>query len=212
MTLSRPTTRHCGSSSATPPAAIWTAPGLRSNPVNDQPTDRSAVLPAWSVDRIRSEFARPQDSGPSLPLLRLAIPDARPGMDARTSCTATGPTGLARRAVILAELHPDALPVAPADPHPDATRADDWPGFFHRTHRLLDQGGFLLTAARQQRENGRLADPLGLLVACARMAGFSYLQHIVVVHGHIDGDRIAPALPPRMPPGLIHSDLLVFAP
>lgn len=135
-------------------------------------------------------------------------------MDARTTCSCAGPAVRTGPKVVLAELHPDALPVVPvsAGPHPDRAQADGWPGFFHRTHRLLAQGGFLLTAARQQRENGRLADPLGMLVACARTAGFTYLQHIVVVHGHIHGDRIHSAPPPQAPPGLIHSDLLVFAP
>ncbi|PGH46836.1 RNA methyltransferase [Streptomyces sp. Ru87] len=40
----------------------------------------------------------------------------------------------------------------------------------------------LLLAARQRRDAGVLTDPLGSLVACARTAGFRYLQHIVVAH------------------------------
>ncbi|GAA1918782.1 hypothetical protein GCM10009753_59120 [Streptantibioticus ferralitis] len=163
------------------------------------------------MDRIRTEFTRPRHADqPRLPLLRLAIPDCRPGMDTRTRCTADGVPPAPRRAVILAELHPDALPATHGATHPEAAKYDEWPHFFHRTHRLLARGGFLLAAARQQRLAGRLTDPLGTLVATARAAGFTYLQHIVVVHGRLVGDRIESTRPPEMPPGLLHSDLLVF--
>ncbi|WP_329433200.1 hypothetical protein OG564_10700 [Streptomyces sp. NBC_01280] len=87
---------------------------------------------------------------------------------------------------------------------------DAWPGFFHRAHRLLRGNGLLLLATRQRRDADRLTDPLGLLVAGARTAGFRYLQHIVVVHGHPIGDRLVPAPPDDAPPGLMHSDLLVL--
>ncbi|MET9294312.1 hypothetical protein [Streptomyces sp. NPDC003077] len=170
---------------------------------------RSAVLPDWAIDRIRDEFTRPRLAGQ--PLLRLTIPDARPGMDARTHVSGKPLEPMARRAVILAELHLDALSTLPTGAHPEAVAGDDWPGFFHRTHHLLAGGGLLLIAARQQRIAGRLCDPLGALVAGARAAGFTYLQHIVVVHGHLSGDRIEPTPPPGMPTGLVHSDLLAFA-
>ncbi|MDG4857580.1 hypothetical protein P8605_05310 [Streptomyces sp. T-3] len=91
-----------------------------------------------------------------------------------------------------------------------AALENGWPGFFHRAHRLLSDDGLLLLATRQRRENGRLTDPLGSLIACARTAGFRYLQHIVVVHRHLDADRLVPAPPAGAPPGLVHSDLLAF--
>ncbi|MET9296878.1 hypothetical protein [Streptomyces sp. NPDC003077] len=172
----------------------------------------STVLPDWAIDRIRDEFTRPRLADqPLLPLLRLTIPDARPGMDARTRVSGKHLGAMARRAVILAELHPDALPTPPTGVHPDSVQHDDWPGFFHRAHQLLAGGGLLLIAARQQRTAGRLCDPLGALVAGARTAGFTYLQHIIVVHGHLHGDRIEATPPPGAPPGLVHSDLLAFA-
>ncbi|MCX4672963.1 hypothetical protein OG453_41070 [Streptomyces sp. NBC_01381] len=40
---------------------------------------------------------------------------------------------------------------------------------------------------RQRRHAGRLTDPLGTLIARARTAGFRYLQHTVIVHGHAVG-------------------------
>jgi hypothetical protein len=199
-----PARRHA----ATPPAAIW-LPTL-TTPRPDEPCV-SVVLPDWAVDRIRAEFTRPRHADqPRLPLLRLAIPDCRPGTDTRTRCTTDALPPAPRRAVILAELHPDALPTTHGAPHPEAAEYDEWPGFFHRAHHLLARGGFLMAAARQQRVAGRLFDPLGALVATARTAGFTYLQHIVVVHGHLVGDRIEPTPPEGMSPGVIHSDLLIF--
>jgi hypothetical protein len=216
MTLNRrPTPRHRSQSpAASPPAAIWfpEPPGPDSHPEHGLvPEPESQVLPTWAVDRIRAEFTFPRRVGQQrLPLLRLDVPDCRSGMDARTRCTSDLPLAIPRRGVILAELHPDALPSA-GTAHPDVVQAEDWPDFFHRTHQLLTQGGLLLVAARQQRTGERLSDPLGALVSCARMAGFIYLQHIVVVHGHLADDHIEPTPPPQAPPGLIHSDLLVFA-
>ncbi|MEU0846172.1 hypothetical protein ABZ370_42985 [Streptomyces sp. NPDC005962] len=58
---------------------------------------------------------------------------------------------------------------------------------------------------------GCLTDPLGPLIAAARTAGFCYLQHIVIVHGRSNGDRIEPTPIMGAPPGLIHSDLLVLS-
>ncbi len=169
------------------------------------------MLPNWAVDRIRTEFLLPHHGKRRRPpLLRLAIPDCRSGMDVRIRCTIEHPHEFRRCGVILAELAPDALPVYSTDAHPEAVRADEWPDFFYRAHQLLAQGGLLLVAARQQRTAHRLCDPLGALVCHARMAGFTYLQHIVVVHGHLVDDRIEPTPPPQAPPGLIHSDLLVF--
>lgn len=116
--------------------------------------------------------------------------------------------------MILAELHPATLPATEprslygAD-HQGAMD-DGWPGFFHRAHRILRGNGLLLLATRQRRDADQLADPLGLLVAYARTAGFRYLQHIVIVHGHPVDDRIVPAPPDDALPGLIHSDLLVL--
>ncbi|WP_431947886.1 hypothetical protein [Actinacidiphila sp. bgisy167] len=93
-----------------------------------------------------------------------------------------------------------------------------WPGFFHRAHRLLRGGGLLLTASRQHHGSGRLADPCGALIACARTAGFTYLQHIIVVHAAMAGDYLTPGpdAPASAPDDsqavhrLLHTDLLVF--
>lgn len=194
------------------PTTIW-LPGPE-DPTN---TPGGRVLPDWAITKIRTEFT-PRSQGQPTPLLRLEVNDTATGMDARTHCAPHGgdaiPGELRPTPMILAELHPDILPITP--PHSDygpgerGAIDDGWPGFFHRAHRLLRAEGLLLLATRQRRDNGRLTDPLGLLIATARTAGFRYLQHIVIVHGHPAEDRIVSNPPADAPPGLIHSDLLVL--
>ncbi|MEU7487550.1 hypothetical protein [Streptomyces sp. NPDC042319] len=141
-------------------------------------------------------------------------------MDARIPCIAHpessdgGPA--ADTAVVLAELHPATLPSATDNAtavggHSPGALDDGWAGFFHRAHRLLRADGLLLLATRQRRDAGNLTDPLGPLIACARTAGFRYLQHIVIVHGSPAGERILPAPPDASSPELMHSDLLVLS-
>jgi hypothetical protein len=199
------------------PTTIW----LPDN--SDQPNAAPAVgrvLPEWAIDKIRTEFTHRPGHLPA-PLLTLTVQDTAPGMDARTPCTTRNDPatdtaeGTASAApVLLAELHPDTLPTTPLSPAagdmPGAME-NGWPGFFHRAHRLLPDDGLLLLATRQRRHAGHLTDPLGMLIACARTAGFRYLQHIVVAHAHPVDDRLVPAPPKDASAGVIHSDLLVLA-
>ncbi|MFG3369633.1 hypothetical protein ACGF0K_32325 [Streptomyces sp. NPDC048156] len=196
------------------PATVW-LPGPRDTEILPIATE---VLPPWAIEKIRTEFTHRPGRAPA-PLMRLAIGDTDTGMDARIPCTQDTPPGLPFNSsritpVTLAELHPDTLPTAGVHSHYGSEEQgaidDAWPGFFHRTHRLLRGDGLLLLATRQRRDAEGLTDPLGLLVAGARTAGFRYLQHIVIVHGHPVGDRIVPAPPDNALPGLIHSDLLVL--
>ncbi|MFC7303210.1 hypothetical protein ACFQVC_03130 [Streptomyces monticola] len=153
-------------------------------------------------------------------LLKVAIQDTEPGMDARMPCTTYPETDGSDGAVdgprvLLAELHPDTLRAATEDWTATSCASsggmeDGWPGFFHRAHYYLRHGELLLLATRQHRDAGRLTDPLGSLIACARTAGFRYLQHVVIAHGRASGDRIVPTPPEGAPLGLIHSDLLVL--
>ncbi|MFC7306777.1 hypothetical protein ACFQVC_21415 [Streptomyces monticola] len=171
--------------------------------------------------KIRKEFV--QSSRDRLPCIvtKIAIQDTEPGMDARMPCTnypeaATSDGAVDSPRLLLAELHPDTLR-APTEDWTAAGYAssggmeDGWPGFFHRAHHYLRHGELLLLATRQRRDAGRLTDPLGSLIACARTAGFRYLQHIVIIHGHATGNQIVPTPPENAPPGLIHSDLLVLS-
>ncbi|KOU38742.1 hypothetical protein [Streptomyces sp. WM6378] len=195
------------------PTSIW-LPGPRDA---DTPPPFPAVLPDWAIGKIRTEFTQRHSRQPA-PLWRLTVCDTNEGMDARTPCAADhtpGARNARRTPVILAELHPDTLPAT--TPHSrygtDEQGAIDngWPGFLHRTHRLLRTDDVLLLATRQRRDAGKLTDPLGLLIAAARTAGFRYLQHIVIVHGHAVDDQIVATPPEGTPPGLIHSDLLVLS-
>ncbi|WP_435208558.1 hypothetical protein [Streptomyces sp. bgisy034] len=198
------------------PTTIWL-------PGPDEPNAApipGAVLPAWALDKIRTEFVGRPEHRPA-PLLKIAIRDTAPGMDARIptasfTTTADDEDATNRPSILLAELHPDALP-APDDDltvgeseMPGALE-DGWPGFFHRAHRLLPASGFLLLATRQRRDSGHLTDPLGALIASARTAGFRYLQHIVVVYGHPVGNRLVPALPADASRGVAHCDLIALS-
>ncbi|MEU6509697.1 hypothetical protein [Streptomyces sp. NPDC046942] len=179
-----------------------------------------AVLPAWALDKIRTDFVGRPAHRPAK-LLKIAIRDIAPGMDARIPVTPVAtPAGEEGRvkgpSILLAELHPDTLP-APTDELPaggsemPGSLEDGWPGFFHRAHRLVPYDGFLLLATRQRRDGGRLTDPLGTLIASARTAGFRYLQHIVVVYGRPVGDRLVPALPAYASRGVAHCDLIALS-
>ncbi|KUN00753.1 hypothetical protein AQI95_33955 [Streptomyces yokosukanensis] len=179
-----------------------------------------AVLPAWAIDKIRTDFVGRPGHRP-VPLLKIAIRDTAPGMDARIpttpfTATADDEDGTERLSVLLAELHPDALPAQSDDLAAGGTEMadaleDGWHGFFHRGHRLLPAGGLLFLATRQRREAGRLTDPLGTLIASARTAGFRYLQHIVVAYAHPVGDRLVPALPADTSRGVAHCDLIALS-
>ncbi|MFI9080775.1 hypothetical protein ACIGW8_30625 [Streptomyces sioyaensis] len=176
-----------------------------------------AVLPDWAIEQIRTEFTHRPDQPPAS-LLKISIRDTGPGMDARAHLVAYGDGAPSRMTMLLAELHPDVLP-APTDNLPGGAASEmpgameeGWSGFFHRAHRLLPSDGVLLLATRQRRDDDAgLTDPLGSLIACARTAGFRYLQHIIVAHTHPAGDELVPAPPIDASPGVTHSDLIVLS-
>jgi hypothetical protein len=184
-----------------------------------RPAVPGCVLPAWAIDKIRTDFVGHPEHLP-VSLLKIAIRDMAPGVDPHIPATAftTHPTNEdapKRMRILLAELHPDALPVpgepmAPATDDMLGTTQEGWPGFFHRAHRLLPDDGYLLLATRQRRDSGRLTDPLGALIAVARTAGFRYLQHIVVAYAHLDGDQLVPAPPSDASQGVTHCDLIAL--
>ncbi|WP_338686584.1 hypothetical protein QD712_37750 [Streptomyces acidiscabies] len=198
--------------SSTLPTTIWLPDADEPNPAPIP----GAVLPAWALDRIRTDFSRRPAHAPAR-LLKMAVRDSRPGMDARIPVTAF--TTATREAttsgtpsLLLAELHPDALPTFTDElPTPTATLDDGWPGFFHRTHRLLPSHGLLLLATRQRRDAGHLTDPLGTLIATARTAGFRYLQHLVVVYGRPRDNHLVATPPADASRGVVHCDLIALA-
>jgi hypothetical protein len=95
---------------STLPTTIWLAD---TNEPNTAPIP-GCVLPAWAIDTIRTDFVGHPEHLP-VPLLKIAIRDMRPGIDARipaTSFTTHPATEDApqRMRILLAELHPNALP------------------------------------------------------------------------------------------------------
>ncbi|MZE76236.1 hypothetical protein GTY57_04115 [Streptomyces sp. SID5475] len=201
--------------SAALPTTIW-LPRPEQSRVAPAP---GAVLPDWAIEMIRTEFVERPDGRPAT-LLKVSIQqDLVPGADACMPCTSyTDEDGTApgSASVLLAELHPDALPASSdalgvSERGMPGAMENGWPGFFHRAHRLLPADGLLLLATRQRRDAGVLTDPLGSLVAAARTAGFRYLQHIVILYARAVDDALAPAPPGDAAPGVIHGDLLVLS-
>ncbi|NKQ52011.1 hypothetical protein HFP15_03855 [Amycolatopsis sp. K13G38] len=83
--------------------------------------------------------------------------------------------------------------------------------------RWLAPGGVLVVATRNPAGAGRFADHAGAVVTAATNAGLSYLQHIIAVLAHIQGDRLLISSPPAsvtLPADAVHTeahtDLLVF--
>ncbi|MFE7314211.1 hypothetical protein ACFU7T_14150 [Streptomyces sp. NPDC057555] len=193
------------------PTTIWL-------PSPDEPQIAPAsgtVLPHWAIDRVRTVFTTRAGQQPA-PLLKISVRDTEPGMDARTPVITYTDGTPSRLSLLLAELHPDVLPdpttrLASGDvSEMPGAMEDGWSGFFHRAHRLLPADGLLLLATRQRRDEGILTDPLGSLIACARTAGFRYLQHIIVAHAHPADDRLIPTPPADASPGVAHSDLVAL--
>ena len=56
---------------------------------------------------------------------------------------------------------------------------------------LLRPGGILVTLTTNSRRAGRLVDRAGTAVALARDAGFSYLQHVIVLVAEVREAELA---------------------
>jgi tRNA G10 N-methylase Trm11 len=58
-------------------------------------------------------------------------------------------------------------------------------------HALLRPGGLLVVVTKNTRRAGRLLDLAALTVALGRIAGFSYLQHVIALHAAVrDSDLV----------------------
>ncbi|WP_158684536.1 hypothetical protein [Amycolatopsis orientalis] len=83
--------------------------------------------------------------------------------------------------------------------------------------RWLAPGGVLAVATRNPAGQGRFADHTGAVVTAATNAGLTYLQHIIAVLAHVQGDRLllsSPSASVTLPADAVHADahtdLLVF--
>ncbi|MFG2879150.1 hypothetical protein ACGFYU_29810 [Streptomyces sp. NPDC048337] len=103
------TTKSTPAAPRTLPVNIWLPEQSDSTTVVTAP----AVVPPWTIDRIRQEFTYRPGRLPAS-LQRIQIGDTSPGMDARTPATryTAGESRVEndRPDILLAELHPDTLP------------------------------------------------------------------------------------------------------
>lgn len=83
--------------------------------------------------------------------------------------------------------------------------------------RWLAPGGVLAVTTRNPAGAGRFADHTGAVVTAATNAGLTYLQHIIAVLAHLQGERLLVPRPPAsvtLPAEAVHADahtdLLVF--
>jgi hypothetical protein len=195
------------------PHSVWLPP----NRVIKAPAVADTVLPVWALDRIRAQFA--PDGGHAAVLFG-------PG-PARTAQsphpTALAPDWLAaaepvdltespaapllRLAVVLAE-------PLPHEPDPDPATAAL---FYRELATALAPGGVVVVHTHPHHTRAGLTDPAGGIVRAARAAGFTYLQHLVVVQHRLGARTARRFTHPRQRPVApvhrrIHTDLYAFTP
>lgn len=91
---------------------------------------------------------------------------------------------------------------------------------YSRWQRWLRPGGSLVVITANPAGPGRFANHTGTVIARAEAVGLVYLQHVIAVLAHVEGDRLlveAPRHgppPPRRPRETVHvpahSDILIF--
>lgn len=75
--------------------------------------------------------------------------------------------------------------------------------------RWLAPGGVLAVATRNPAGAGRFADHTAAVVTAATNAGLTYIQHIIAVIAHVQGDRLLVPCPPAsvtLPAEVVHAD------
>jgi hypothetical protein len=226
------------------PANLYLAP-LDENPAQyaenrDLPYGTSA-LPAWAANRVIAEFCPDHaltaiiDHGPSgnpsKIRTRLFTPRHLPGtgtvLDTVTDPTLECDASRGAASLALAILHQDAAPrETPAEPGTKSTDRD-WLAhigpILQAAWAVLREGGVLAVPVPRPTPGPGFTDPTGAIISAARAAGFSYLQHIVMLDAAIDGDTLTAALPQELLADLaitrqfdtpvharIHTDLLAL--
>lgn len=226
------------------PANFYLAP-LDENPAyyaenRDLPYGTSA-LPAWAANRVIAEFCPDHaltaiiDHGtsgnPTQIRTRLFTPRHFPGTGTILD-TVTDPNpgnGASRGAasLALAILHQDTAPQE-ISAETDTENADgDWLArigpVLQAARAVLREGGVLAVPVPRPTPGPGFTDPTGAIISAARSAGFSYLQHIVLLDAAIDGETLTAALPQELLADLaiarqfdtpvharIHTDLLAL--
>ncbi|UGQ13609.1 hypothetical protein LO772_08405 [Yinghuangia sp. ASG 101] len=179
------------------PVTVWLAPRTPdTTPRQHAPDSDAFALPSWALSRLAGVYA--SGSG----RLRLWRP------------AADGPLALPRWADATAGIIVD-LTNAPLPGDPRAVAV------LHTAAETLPPGAWLFTVTASDPDTAE--ETCGPVVRAAGALGLAYIQHLIVVNGHADGDRIVPH-PGNAPapvsrtrrsvpaPGHapVHTDLLVF--
>ncbi|MDI2130570.1 hypothetical protein [Yinghuangia seranimata] len=180
------------------PVTVWLAP----RPGHSSRTRQPAVardafaLPSWVLTRLADLYTTPL-AGPHAQLRLWRPPNAGPLVPPRWSGLAAG---------IVVDLTTAGLP---ADTHAVAV--------LHAAAENLTPGGYVFAVTAYDPDGAE--EVCGPLVRAAVALGLAYVQHLIAVNGHADGDRIVPH-PGDAPPTTgrtgrpvhvpVHTDLLVF--
>jgi hypothetical protein len=203
------TTRTAGHDATGVPHTVWLAPpqAIRS-PLTDTTT-----LPIWAAYRAVAEYAHP-----GARLLLATGPTGDP-LQARPSALAPNWLHTAETVHLPDELDTtDAVDLALVlDDPPEYTdpAAHHSPGYYRTLRTALRPRGILLIHTHTRHTRTGLHDPASLILPAAQDAGFGYLQHLVLVHQHLDTPTSRRYKPPAQwpqPPRCrrIHSDLYVL--
>ncbi|WP_436778213.1 hypothetical protein [Yinghuangia sp. YIM S09857] len=182
------------------PVTVWLAPRTHpSDPGQHATGSKAFALPSWALARLPHIYAPAAHSG----RLRLWRP------------TAEGPLALPRWTGSTAGIIID-LTAAPQPGDPRAVAV------LHAAAAKLPPGAYLFTVTTTDPDTAE--DTCGPVVRAAQALGLAYIQHLIVVNGHADGDRIIPHPGDTPTPAVsrtgrsvpapghapVHTDLLVF--
>jgi hypothetical protein len=176
------------------------------------PAVACSVLPGWALERACAQFA--PAGGPAAVLL-----PPGPGYTERTAHpTGSAPGWLgAAQPVELADAGRARLALALllAEPVPDGvTEPQKLPGFLAEIRAALRPGAVLLVHTHPAHTKAGMHDPAAGLLRAARRAGFTYLQHLVLIHHPLTAVTAPRALRSAGQPGAahrrVHSDLYVL--
>ena len=209
-TLTEPYRRHlpdAGSPGA--PHSVWIAPARAVK----TPIAAGTELPIWAFEAACHQYA--PHGGPAAVLHgpgSLADHDkVEPAQLAPTWLRAAEEV-----AIPLTEIEPLALAVVLDDPaEHSATETHHDPDYYRGLYETLAPGAVALVHTHTAPGPDGLVDPAAAILAAAGSAGFSYLQHVVIVHTRLDAPtttRYRAADQAPVPPACrrVHSDLYVL--
>ena len=191
------------------PHSVWLPP----RGAVGSPAVAGSVLPGWALERACAQFA--PTGGPAAVLLppgpgyteRTArATGAAPGWLGAAQPVELADAGRARLALAL------ALALVLADPNPGGTsEPEKLAGFFAEIRAALRPGAVLLVHTHPTHTEAGMHDPAAGLLRAARTAGFTYLQHLILVHHPLTDSALPRVLRGTAQPGAahrrVHSDL-----